>query len=219
MIFRSIMLFGAVCLILLSGCEKGDPGIKTSEPTAEQIEVIREYVKLKAIGMDGKLGQFIQLRDSITMQIIAEYFARSDRSIDAKQVKSWATNWPEVAGLPIVQDSTLDRWRRIVFKRPTVFGDNTVEKAIYPILFFGLNDGEWRVSNATKVRSNMYNPDSTLRTIDQFTYHDLFRLPPDFTTLLPQDPNIVIDTTAPRGRPVSEEKMRRADSIRNAQGR
>lgn len=217
MIFKSIMLPGLICLGIFSGCGDSQPGggIKVSDLSEEQIVLVREYIKLKAIGMDGKVDRFVEMRDDTTLEIITDYLARKKRPIDSERVESWATNWPEVAGLPIVQDSIKDRWRRMVFKRPTVFGDDGVEKAVYPVLLFGLNGETWRVSNGTMVGNNIYNPDSTLRTTAQFNYHPMFRLPPDFRDLLPRD------STRPKFKPqpLPEEDIRRYDSLRDAAGR
>ncbi len=215
MILKSIMLLSLICLPILSGCGDSEPGIKVSELSEEQIVVVREYLKLKAIGMKGKVEQFVELRDSTTFQIVSEYLKSHNKPLDSARVSLWGTSWPEVAGLPIVQDSIKDRWRRMVFKRPTVFGDDGVEKAVYPVVLFGLNGDTWRVSNGTMVGNNIYNPDSTLRTTAQFNYHPMFCLPPDFRDLLPRD------STRPtfEPQPLPEEDIRHYDSLRDAAGR
>lgn len=215
MTIRSILLLGLIYLPVFSGCGQEKPGIQTMQITQEQTELVRDFVKMRALGMAGKVDQFVAMRDSITFQIVSEYLINHNKPLDSARVSLWGTTWPEVAGLPIVQDSILDNWRRLVFKRPNVFGSDGVEKAVYPVILFGLNGDEWKVSNATMIGVNTYNPDSTLRTIDQFTYHSMFRLPPDFRDLLPRDST----RQAPQPKLLPEEDRRRFDSLRDAGGR
>ena len=206
-----VMLFGATAC----GKKPGEP----RDPNKEELDLIRYYLKMKEIGLAGDKDTFNEMRDSLTHAKIQTYFSHWERVIDSKKVSDWAYNWPDIAGLPIVEDTSDGEWRRLVFRGPWIRDivdrqdslNPGREKAIYPLIMFRNNNGTWKVSNASRWKSYRYDNDGNEIKYETFSphYHKFYRIPPDFIDLekLPTDsvyhspkPSGIVDTTkrAPR---------------------
>lgn len=188
MSYRHIQLlhifFAAIILLstaLLSGC-----GTKSGQPqelTDEQEELVRYYHTMKDVGLTGDVKAFNEMRDSLTRDKVMTYFRDGRRIVDSAKVSNWAYYWPDVAGLPIVQDSADGEWRRLLFMRDDLTDKDGREMAVYPMILFRKNNDTWKVSNASRLKSYKFDLEGNPRTVADFTYHELFRIPPDFSDI------------------------------------
>ncbi|MEZ5357565.1 MAG: hypothetical protein R3F48_01960 [Candidatus Zixiibacteriota bacterium] len=206
---RFLLLLSASLLFPVLFCFVSCDSQKTGEenkPNKEQRELIDYFLRMKEAGLDKDMLTFLDMRDSLTQAKVAAYFTHWGRAINGLKVSEWAYNWPQVVGLPIIEDSTNGEWRRLIFKMPDVYDKEGRRKAVYPIIMFRNNDGVWKVSNASR-KSSYYNTiDGDTIKFSDFTYHPFFQLPPNFDDLnkmpgeempyeMERGPSGVIDTT------------------------
>jgi hypothetical protein len=118
---------------------------------------------------------------------IAEYFKRKGWEIDSAKVSGWAYSWPDVAGMPLEQDSTNGEWRRLVFKRCGYKDDQGKEQCLYPVILLRKNGDEWKISNASRLAAYRYNDDGSEIKLSDLRFHKMFRLPPSFIDLKPKE--------------------------------
>lgn len=190
-IFR-FYLFSIVLLLIalgLTACDNYKAG-EERKANKEQRELINYFVTMKSAGLNKDMLTFIDMRDSLTHAKVAEYFTAWGRAINGQKVSEWAYNWPDVVGLPIVEDSISGEWRRLIFKMPDVEDKEGRLKAVYPIIMFRNNNGTWKVSNASRKASYYNSIDGDTIKFSDFTYHPFFQLPPNFSDLnkKPGDP-------------------------------
>ncbi len=57
------------------------------------------------------------------------------------------------------------------------------EQCVYSVVLFRKNGDEWKVSSASRMASYRFNDDGTPRSLDQLSFHKMFRLPPSFADL------------------------------------
>lgn len=194
-----VLLAGMIYLPSCGSENNNDASIPGTNPDAEQRELIRAYQILKQTGLDSNVAAFMDMRDSLTMSLIYDMYQRRGVKIDAGIVADWAYGWPNVAGLPLVQDSATDQWRRLVFLIDGRTDRKGVAKSIFPMVLYRLQEGEWSVANATRVEALKFNDDGSLRRIDQTYFHKLFWLPPVFPNFdsiedfQPHQPSIIED--------------------------
>lgn len=181
---RWLMIMIMAAILVTVGCGKKESETDQGDKlTSEQRQMVRDYLTIKDTGMAGNAGQFMDLRDSLTGARVRTYFEMTNRVIDSLQVRQWAYYWPSVAGLSVVEDTSDGEWRRLLFHIATGVDDQGVEKSNYVIVLFRKNGEVWKVSNASLLMAPVLNPDGSRKTIDQLTYHRLFRIPPDFSDL------------------------------------
>ncbi|MCK5126430.1 MAG: hypothetical protein KAR42_09255 [candidate division Zixibacteria bacterium] len=180
-LFVAAFIIGIVAGLV--ACETSYDLGESRLPNAEQRELIRYYEDMKKIGLEGDRYNFIEMRDSVTHYIVVKYLMQIGRAVDSKKVSDWAYNWPNIAGLPIVDDSTDGEWRRIVFMRPSVYEENGREKTLYPIVLFRFDGEVWKVSNASTKKSYTTTIDGDSILFKDFTYHKMYNVPPDFSDL------------------------------------
>lgn len=171
-------------LLLPAACGKGSSQPeKITTLNAEQTELVRHYQEMKQLGLQGKVDSFVARRDSVTMAFIMDMFKRHGSTIDSATVAGWAYTWPDVAGLPLVQDTSDGLWRRLVFIIDNLADSAGRAKALYPIVMFRKENGQWKVANASRLAAYKFNKQGKEIPFTSLTYHELFRIPPTFPNL------------------------------------
>jgi hypothetical protein len=122
----------------------------------------------------------------VTRAEVAGYFRRTGRIIDSAKIFQWAFNWPDVAGLPIVQDSINGRWRRMIFRKCGLTDVDGNEDCIFSVVLFGRDGDDWNVSNACKIGQHRYKEDGSEVGVEDLVFNDIFLLPPSFEPLYQQ---------------------------------
>ncbi len=178
-----LISISALVMFFLSACDGHKPG-EGSKPNQDQKDLIRYYLQMKEAGLKKDIMTFTDMRDSLTHVKVKMYFSNWGRVINGRKISDWAYNWPDVAGLPILEDSTYGEWRRLIFKMPDVKDKEGRVKAVYPMIIFRNNNGTWKVSNASRKSSYYKTIDGDTIMFDDFMYHPFFRLPPTFEDLL-----------------------------------
>ncbi|MEE9441940.1 MAG: hypothetical protein V3V99_04665 [candidate division Zixibacteria bacterium] len=191
------LLLIASLLIISCGSDSGDPKKLSSEQTG----LVRKYQTMKLAGMAGDVTAFLSMRDSVTNVEIGNYQKNWGWTIDSTKVSNWATNWPDVAGLPIFQDTTDGEWRRLVFAHEPTINEKGEEVILYSVILWRKNNDEWKVSNATRMMGRLYNPDGTKAVLNEFSFHRLFRIPPVFDDLHKMPPEEGADSLKVREKP------------------
>lgn len=198
-IYLGLLVLLAGMVFLPSCGSKSDNAASMSSfaPDAEQRDLIRAYQILKQTGLDSNLAAFVDMRDSFTMSYIYEMYQRKGVEIDAGIVASWAFGWQDVAGLPLVQDSATDEWRRLVFLIDGRTDREGVAKLILPMVLYRLQEEEWKVANATRVEAFKFNEDGSVLSMDQVVIHKIFELPPvlpnfdSIESFQPREPRVI----------------------------
>ncbi len=178
-----------------------------SKLNAEVTDLVRKYQEMKVAGLSNQKSKFIHMRDSVTRTEVADYFRRTGRVIDSAKIYQWAFNWPDVAGLPLVQDSINGRWRRLIFRQCGLVDAKGVEDCVFSVVLFGKDGDQWNVSNACKMGKPRYNDDGSEVTVDNLVFYDLFLLPPSFERLYNQ--KIGDSTASPTFKPVDTSAFKR----------
>jgi hypothetical protein len=180
-----LVLILAAALILgpVSCGSKKEPQSKLNP---EVTGLVKKYQEMKTAGLKGKMAKFIHMRDSTTRMEVAKYFRRTGRVIDSAKIYQWAFNWPDVAGLPLMQDSINGHWRRLIFRQCGLTDSEGKEDCIFSVVLFGKDHDAWNVSNACKIGVRRYKDDGSEATVDDLVFNDLFLLPPSFKPLYQQ---------------------------------
>jgi hypothetical protein len=191
------LVVGLLVSSLLASCSSGDkPQAQFSQ---EVQDLVRKYLEMKQIGLEGRVHEFLSLRDSVTNAEIRAYYRMKQWVLDSLRLSNMAFNWPDIAGLPLLQDSGDGQWRRLIFVRCGQKDKNGREQCFYPVIMFRKNGDVWKFSNASTLISHKLNEDGSPRTLSQLTFHKMFCIPPSFVDLLPKD-----STQAPELKPVPE---------------
>jgi hypothetical protein len=171
-----------LAVMLCASCGGDKP--KGSKISSEVTELVRYYQEMKNLGLAGNVQEFLDRRDSVTKAEIAAYFKWKGWTIDSAKVSNWTFNWPDVAGLPLEQDTSDGQWRRLVFRMESQRDQKTGKEIIaFPIIMFRKESGQWKVSNASRFVGFKLNNDGTPQTLSQFQFHEMFRIPPTFEGL------------------------------------
>lgn len=178
-----LILAAALILGPISCGTKKEP---KSNLSPEVTELVKKYQEMKTAGLKAQKAKFMHMRDSTTRMEVADYFRRTGRIIDSAKIYQWAFNWPDVAGLPLVQDSINGRWRRLIFRQCGLTDSEGKEDCIFSVVLFGKDHDVWNISNACKIGVRRYKEDSTEATVDDLVFNDLFLLPPSFKPLYQQ---------------------------------
>ena len=99
--------------ILLISC--GSDSSEGDKLSGDIREMVRYYQEMKELGLAGDVEAFLARRDSVTKDEVGRYFEGKGWVIDSTKVSNWCFNWPDVAGLPLVQDTGDGEWRRLLF--------------------------------------------------------------------------------------------------------
>ncbi len=196
--FGKLILPFIIIMFIISSC--GGSGDKL---TSDQTEIVRSYQQMKIFGEAGKTKEFMEMRDSVTNEEIRNYFTNWGWILDSAKVVKWTANWPDLAGLPIVQDDKSERWRRILFDRGDFVDTSGREYLVYYVLFLGDNGDVWKVSNVTMMKIKKYLPDGKQIELYEELFPKIFRLPPDFADLRKAPPD---ENAQPRQRKPNEIK-------------
>jgi hypothetical protein len=188
---------GATVALIMASCGSG--GSKEGEPSREVTELVRYYQEMKVLGQTGQVEQFLNMRDSVTSAEIRAYSRMKRWRIDSVRVAGWTNTWPDVAGLPLEQDSINGLWRRLAFRECGKLDKYGKEQCLYSVIMFHKDGAKWKVSNASRMASYRYNPDGSLCTLNQLNFQEMFRLPPSFEDLKPKPDSL---KTAPVPLPV-----------------
>jgi len=178
-----MLVFLAGTALMVSCSEKRTIPKKIDKLTAEQTDLIRYYHQIKQAGQAGRIDLVLRERDSVTMDFVRRFFEMRGIPIDSNIVASWANSWPDVAGLPLIQDSINGNWRRLLFMIDGIRDKENREKILLPILMFRLENGEWKFSNTSRLSSFKYGPDAKPIALEDLTFHEMFRMPPSFPDL------------------------------------
>lgn len=176
-----LLCFGAATIVASISC--GSDKEKSAKLSGDVTELVRQYQEMKQIGLSGQVEPFLAMRDSLTNAEVNAYFERKGWEIDSVKVSSWSYNWPDVAGVPLIQDTTHGLWRRLIFKQCGMFDEQGREQCVYSIIMFRKNGDEWKVGNASRVASYRFNDDGSPIVLEEHRYHKMFRLPPSFIDL------------------------------------
>jgi hypothetical protein len=197
---KPLLLTAAILLALgLFGCgEKKPAEQKPIPPTSDLSRLVEYYQRMKRFGMEGKVVEFQALRDSVTKVRVDYFLSTHGGVIDSARVATWAYTWPNIEGLPLMQDTSDGEWRRLTFYIEGLKDKNGVEKMTYPVVIYRKNGNVWRVSNSSLLGSDKMDKDGRPILLSQLTYHKMFRIPPDFEDLL-KPPEV---NTRPKPQPV-----------------
>ncbi len=181
----------------------------------EVTQLVRKYEEMKLAGLHNQKSKFMHMRDSVTRQEVGAYFNRTGRVIDSAKIFQWAFNWPDVAGLPLVEDSINGRWRRLIFRQCGLMDADSIEDCIFSVVLFGKDGDDWNISNACKIGQHHYKSDGSEIGVEDLVFNDLFQLPPSFEplyrqqktgdstakppTLMPVDPSTLKPGAKPEG--------------------
>lgn len=202
-----VMMLVGTALFLPAACgTSGSQPEKTAVLDAEQTEMVRYYLEMKQMGLDGNVDSFWARRDSVSKAFILEMFKRHGTSLDSRIVGSWAYSWPDVAGLPLVQDSSDGQWRRLVFIIDNLVDSAGRQKALYPVVIFRKENGQWKVSNASRLAAYKFDKQGKEIPFRTLTFHEMFRIPPTFPNL---DSIGARDANPPKPRRMTAEEMER----------
>jgi len=181
---RQIVSALSLLLVVMVCTSCGGDKPKGSKISSEVAELIRYYQEMKNLGLTGKVQDFLDRRDSVTNAEIAAYFKWKGWTIDSAKVSNWTFNWPDVAGLPLEQDTGDGQWRRLVFRMEGQRDQKTGKEMIsFPIVLFRKEGDQWKVSSASRFVGFKFNNDGTPQTLSQFQFHEMFRIPPIFESL------------------------------------
>jgi len=207
------MLLSAALIIGIVSCRgKGEAQTKLSP---EEIQLVKRYQEMKMAGIRNQRSKFMHMRDSVTRMEVANYFRRTGRIIDSTTIYHWAFNWPDVAGQPLVQDSTNGRWRRLIFRQCGLINAVGIEDCVYSVVMFGKDRDEWNISNAYRIGGHRYNDDGSEFSVADLRFNEMFRLPPSFEPLYKQQPG---DSTAtPTFRPLDSSAVERKSGATDSQ--
>lgn len=178
-ITNSAMLLIASLLIISCGNDSGNP----DKLSSEQTEMVRYFQTMKLAGLAGDVNTFLSMRDSITNAEIGNYHKNWGWKVDSTKVVNWTTNWPDVASLPIMQDTTDGEWRRLVFNHPPTINEQGQEVELLIVMLWRKNNDEWKVSNVSRIMAPIFNPDGSKYVLNEFSFHRFFRIPPIFDDL------------------------------------
>lgn len=193
-------------LLLPAACGKGDSQPKKiTTLNSEQTEMVRYYQEMKQFGLAGNVDSFWARRDSVSKAFILDMFGRRGTVLDSGVVAAWAYTWPDIAGLPLVQDTSDGQWRRLVFIIDSLKDNEGRQKALYPIVMFRKENGRWKVANASRLAAYKLDKQGKEIPFKSLTYHELFRIPPTFPNL---DSVAVRDANPPRGIPIDPSKFK-----------
>jgi hypothetical protein len=182
-VFLIATLVALVSLVSCAG-KKEEAAPATQTPSGEVSALVDTYQKLKALAVAGKVAQFCELRDSLTMANVRVYIEKTGGRVDSARINMWGENWPNVTGLSLVQDSTNGEWRRLTFTIPGSRDHKGREKSVYPVVLFRKNGSTWKVSNAFLMGSDKYDKNGRLILHKEMIYPAMFNLPPVFDELL-----------------------------------
>ncbi len=171
----AVLAFGSI------SCSSRDKPKTNLNPEVTQL--VRKYQEMKTAGLRNQMSKFVHMRDSVTRMEVADYFRRTKRVIDSAKIYQWAFNWPDVAGLPLVQDSTNGRWRRLVFRQCGLMEASGREDCIFSVVLFGKDGDQWNISNACKIGAHHYDNDGSEVRVNDLDFNALFLLPPSFEPL------------------------------------
>jgi hypothetical protein len=178
-----IILLGLILLMPAACGQGGSQPEKITQLNPEQTELVRYYQEMKQFGLAGNVDSFWTRRDSVSKAFILDMFKRHGTGLDSHIVASWAYTWPDVAGLPLVQDSSDGRWRRLVFIIDNLVDSAGRQKTLYPVIMFRKEDGQWKVSNASRLASYKFDKQGKEIPFRSLTFHEMFRIPPTFPNL------------------------------------
>ena len=187
--FRPVLrlaCFSVVAAAVLFVASCGSGGSKKSELSRDVTDLVRYYQEMKILGQSGQVEQFLGMRDSVTKAEVQAYSDFKKWPIDSVRVAGWVKTWPDVAALPLQEDSINGLWRRLTFCECGKLDKDGKEQCIYSMIMFHKDGDAWKVSNATRLASYRFNPDGSPRTLDQLNPHRMFRLPPSFEDLKPK---------------------------------
>ncbi len=177
-------------VIFLSACgsdsqTKADPRDTLQKQWPDDVsQLIRYFEEVRRHGLMGHMDTVLAMRDSVTVKFILDYYAFRNGTLDSTTAATWAWGWPHVAGLPIVQDTMYDNWRRLIFYTEGVSKQTMEERAIYPVLMFRQEHSGWKFSNAMRLEDFKYDGEGNIVVRSDFrNLHDLFRLPPEFPVI------------------------------------
>jgi hypothetical protein len=177
-------LITTLTLVGLISCgKKQDEAAPMKSPSKEQIALVDAYQKTKSVGMTGNVAEFRKMRDSLTMATIDAYIVRIGGKVDSARVTMWGTQWPNVTGLPLVEDSSNGEWRRLTF---TIIGsrDKTgKEKYVYPVVLMRKNGSTWKVSNAILMGGDKFDHEGKIIPFKDVPFPPMFSIPPVFDEL------------------------------------
>lgn len=174
----------------------------------EVTQLVRKYQEMKTAGLRNEMSKFIHMRDSVTRMEVSNYFRRTKRVIDSAKIYQWAFSWPDVAGLPLVQDSTNGRWRRLIFRQCGLTDAAGIDDCIFSVVLFGKDGDVWNISNACKIGQHHYKADGSEISVDDLDFNDLFLLPPSFEPLYRQQIGDSANARPPSLKPVDPNFMK-----------
>jgi hypothetical protein len=200
-----VAILAGLALLLPAACGKSDSQPeKITKLDPELTEMVRYYQEMKQLGLAGNVDSFWARRDSVSKAFILNMFRMHGSTLDSNVVASWAYTWPDIAGLPLVQDSTDGQWRRLVFIIDNLVDSAGRQKALYPVIMFRKENGQWKVANASRLAAFKFDKQGKEIPFRSLTYHDLFRIPPTFPNL---DSITTRDANPPKPRRLTTEEM------------
>lgn len=201
----AVTLVGLV-LLLPAACGKGNSQPeKITKLNPELTELVRFYQEMKQFGLAGNVDSFWARRDSVSKAFILDMFGRHGTVVDSAVVAAWSYTWPDIAGLPLVQDTGDGQWRRLVFIIDSLVDKEGRQKALYPVVMFRKENGGWKVANASRLAAYKLDKQGKEVPFRSLTFHELFRIPPTFPNL---DSIAAREAGPPRGIPIDPSRIK-----------
>jgi len=177
----------AIAVLMVAGVWLFFGMVSCGSGNDEMTDIVRYYHEMKAVGLNGLVDRFLSMRDSVTNAYVDTYYTWRGWEMDSAKVYQMAFGWPDIAGLPLVQDSISGRWRRLVFRQCGLHDEKNRELCMFPVILLGKNGDQWKISNVYRIAWPRYREDGSERTVDGLNFHKLFQLPPSFEDLVPRE--------------------------------
>ena len=134
------LILGLLLLVPIACGSGSSQPEKVTVLSSEVTQLLWQYEHMRELGRAGQADSFMARRDSVTSAFAKGYYSRANRSIDSGVVWRWAADWPDVAGLPLIQDTTDGQWRRLTFVTTGARNKKGQQMMLYPIIMFRKED-------------------------------------------------------------------------------
>ncbi len=195
------LILGLLLLVPIACGSGSSQPEKVTVLSSEVTQLLWQYEHMRELGRAGQADSFMARRDSVTSAFAKGYYSRANRSIDSGVVWRGAADWPDVAGLPLIQDTTDGQWRRLTFVTTGARNKKGQQMMLYPIIMFRKEGSTWKVSNASRLLAPKFDKNGKEVLFSSLTYGQMFCVPPVIPNLdsLPINP--------PSGPPPKPEKF------------
>lgn len=208
---RLSLILGLMLLFPISCGSGSSQPEKVTSLSSEVTQLLWQYEHMRELGQAGRADSFMAMRESVSVALVKDYYGRVKVPIDSAVVWRWAGEWPDVAGLPLIQDTSDGQWRRLTFVTTGVRNKKGQQMMLYPIILFRKEGSVWKVSNASRLLAPKLDKNGKEVLFSSLTYNPMFCIPPVIPNLdsLPSGPPSGPPPKPDKGIPVDLSKIRR----------